>query len=127
MDISGFVTMIEGGIISASGLIKSGNAPYLNGVRYTVDLGIGDLQCANLFGGIYHLGLWTLDLEQSCLNGNSAPFSFDVLNNPRKYKLFARKGFSKDITKTEDNGTDAGFVNYNYNDSLKIVWTIKFY
>ena len=127
MDISGFVTMLEGGVAPVSGLIKTGTSPFFNGVRYYVDLGPGDLQCANLYGGIYHLGLWTIDLEQSCINGNSAPFSFDVLNNPRKYRLFARKGFSIDITKTEDSGTDAGFNNYAVDEDLRIFWTLKFY
>lgn len=127
MDISGFVTMLEGGANPVSGLIKTGTPPFANGVRYYVDLGPGDLQCANLYGGIYHLGLWTIDLEQSCINGNSAPFSFDVLNNPRKYRLFARKGFSIDITKTEDSGTDAGFNNYAVDEDLRIFWTLKFY
>ena len=128
MDYSGFVTRTATGVVNpASGLVKSGNQPYSTGVIYSVELGPGDLQCANLYGGIYHLGLWTVDLPESLRNGNTPPFAFDVLNNPRKYRLFAKKSFSIDITRNEDNGTFAGFTNYDLSENLRIIWRIKFY
>jgi hypothetical protein len=41
-------------------------------------------------------------MKESLLNGNTPPFAFSVLNNPRKYRLFCRKGVSKDLTYIED-------------------------
>jgi hypothetical protein len=128
MDYSGFVNKVA--IVGGDpedGLISGGTAPYSDGVLFQVELGPGDLQCANLYGGIYHIGLWTIDMEQSLLNGNTPPFEFDVLNNPRKYRLFCRKGFSIDLTRNEDNGSTPGFTNYGASTNLLIKWRIKFY
>lgn len=107
MDCSGFVTMIMSSVpngsygmsSTASGLCLSANSNFSsNGVvEYSVTLASGDLTFANAYGGIYHLGLWTIDMEKSLRNGNSPPFSFTVINNPRKYKLFCRKGLSKNL------------------------------
>jgi len=69
-----------------------------NGViEYSVSLASGDLTFANAYGGIYHLGLWSIDMEKSLRNGNTPPFTFSRLNNPRKYKLFCRKTLSKNL------------------------------
>lgn len=129
MDYSGFVNKVS--ILSTGdpedGLISSGIIPYSDGVLFQVELGPGDLQCANLYGGIYHIGLWTLDMNQSLLNGNTPPFEFDVLNNPRKYRLFCRKGFSIDLTRNSDDGSTPGFTNYGASTNLLIKWRIKFY
>ena len=128
MDYSGFVNKVA--IVGGDpedGLISSGTASYSDGVLFQVALGPGDLQCANLYGGIYHIGLWTIDMEQSLLNGNTPPFEFDVLNNPRKYRLFCRKGFSIDLTRNEDTGSNPGFINYGASTNLLIKWRIKFY
>lgn len=127
MDYSGFVTRVIGSTNSELGLISSGTIPYPDGVLYEVALGPGDLQCANLYGGIYHLGLWTIDMEQSLLAGNTPPFAFDVLNNPRKYRLFCRKGFTIDLTRNSDSGVTPGFTNYNASQNLVIKWRLKFY
>jgi hypothetical protein len=127
MDYSGFVTKVTG-TDPTLGLVKTVETyPYPDGILYEVSLGPGDLQCANLYGGIYHIGLWTIDMEQSLLNGNTPPFEFDVLNNPRKYRLFCRKGFSIDLTRNEDSGATPGFTNYNASNNLLIKWKIKFY
>jgi hypothetical protein len=138
MDASGFVNMIMSGSpgtttgyamsSSASGLcVSGGHAPItldtFGTVEYSVRLSKGDLQTVALYGGIYHLGLWTIDMKQSLLNGNTPPFAFSVLNNPRKYKLFARKGLTKDLCYTEDDGGSSGF--YGYED-LTIKWRLHF-
>ena len=78
----------------------------------------------NLYGGIYHLGLWTIDMNKSLRNGNTPPFAFSVLNNPRKYKLFARKGLSKNLCFINDNpGGATGFTNHT---DLTIKWRLHF-
>ena len=128
MDYSGFVNKVAtAGGDPEDGLISSGVVPYTNGILFQVELGPGDLQCANLYGGIYHLGLWTIDMEQSLLAGNTPPFAFDVLNNPRKYRLFCRKGFTIDLTRNSDSGGTPGFTNYDPSQNLVIKWRLKFY
>jgi len=103
MDIHGFVNAVPG-TDATSGLTTSSNADFSsNGtVEYAVTLSRSDALFAHAYGGIYHLGLWTIDMKESLLNGNTPPFAFSVLNNPRKYRLFCRKGVSKDLTYIED-------------------------
>jgi hypothetical protein len=127
MDVSGFVTHRYDENDSTQGLISTAiDGDGSIGVQYEVQLGPGDLQCANMYGGIYHLGLWTIDNEATLRNGNTPPYSFSVLNNPRKYRLFARKGFAVDLTQYQDDGTDEGFKSYGSSNNLTIKWNIRF-
>ena len=118
MDVSGFVNKVSGSD-STLGLTVSSNASFAsNGtVEYAVTLSKDDALFAHAYGGIYHLGMWTIDMKESLLNGNTPPFAFSVLNNPRKYKLFCRKGVSKDLTYNEDITS--------YSD-LTIKWRLHF-
>lgn len=136
MDVSGFVNMIMSSVpdstydmsSTASGLTLSAEAetsPNYEGweyVEYSVALAAGDVGHANIYGGIYHLGLWTIDLKKSLQNGNAPPYGFGVLNNPRKYRLFCRKGFTKNLCYIEDHTGDG---EDNYTD-LVIKWRIYF-
>jgi hypothetical protein len=118
MDVSGFITAVSG-IDPMSGLTTSSNTDFSsNGiVEYSTTLSKDDLVFLHAYGGIYHLGLWSIDMKQSLLNGNAPPFGFSVLNNPRKYKLFCRKGLSKDLTFTN---------NLSGYDDLNIKWRLHF-
>ena len=133
MDVSGFVTMVMSGSpgtttgygmsSTASGLCLSGSTGDSSGyIEYSVLMSPDDVGHANAYGGIYHLGLWTIDMKQSLLNGNTPPFGFSVLNNPRKYKLFARKGLSKNLCYVENHTTEGDL---NYTD-LTIKWRLHF-
>lgn len=135
MDVSGFVTMVMSGSpgtttgypmsSTASGLCVSGGADVTNSgiVEYSMLLGSGDVGFSNLYGGIYNMGLWTIDTKESRLAGNSPPYSFGPLDNPRKYKLFATKHLTKNLGYIQDNGTAAGAINYS---DLTIKWRIHF-
>ena len=115
MDVSGFVTTVMSSVPDAqyemsstsSGLCLSAPAEETNKgfpfVEYSLLIGSGDLQSVNHYGGIYHMGLWTIDMNESLLGGNTPPFAFSVLNNPRKYRLFCRKGLSKNLCYISDN------------------------
>ena len=115
MDVSGFVTTVMSSVPDAqygmsstsSGLCMSAPAEETNKgfpfVEYSLLIGSGDLQSVNHYGGIYHMGLWTIDMNKSLLGGNTPPFAFSVLNNPRKYRLFCRKGLSKNLCYITDN------------------------
>jgi len=127
MDVSGYVNMIMSSVprvgysmsSTSSGLCLSADSNFSsNGiVEYSVLLASGDLGYATMYGGIYHLGLWTIDMQKCLQNGNTPPFAFRQLNNPRKYKLFCRKGLSKSLTYTDNEIT--------LNDLL-IKWRLKF-
>jgi hypothetical protein len=135
MDVFGFVNMVMSGSpgtttgyamsSTASGLCVSGGADSTNSgiVEYSMLLGSGDVGYSNLYGGIYNMGLWTIDTEASRLAGNSPPYSFGPLDNPRKYKLFATKHLTKNLGFIEDNDTAAGAMNYT---DLTIKWRIHF-
>jgi len=146
MDASGFVTMVMsgtprtatapgGGYVyemssTLSGLCISGsnNVSSDGVVEYSLTIGSGDLGMANCYGGIYHLGLWSIDMNKSLRAGNSPPFSFDRLDNPRKYRLFARKGLSKNLCFINDypgGSRHAGQGWDNYTD-LIIKWRLHF-
>jgi hypothetical protein len=135
MDVSGFVNMVMSGSpgtttgyamsSTASGLCVSGGADSTNSgiVEYSMLLGSGDVGYSNLYGGIYNMGLWTIDTEASRLAGNSPPYSFGPLDNPRKYKLFATKHLTKNLGFIEDSGINPGCLNYS---DLTIKWRIHF-
>ena len=138
MDVSGFVNMVMSGSpgtttnyamsSGASGLcVSGGHAPVdmtnFGVVEYSLRLAKGDISTCNMYGGIYHLGLWTIDMNQSLRNGNTPPFVFSVLNNPRKYKLFCRKGLSKNLCFIQDHGANKGIENYK---DLLLKWRLHF-
>lgn len=130
MDVSGFLTTAMSSVPDgakypmvdiASGLCLSAPIEQTNQgfpfVEYSTMLSKDDVHSLNWFGGIFSLGLWTIDIKQSLLNGNTAPFAFSVLDNPRKYKLFCRKISSKDLTYIDK------FIHYQ---DLTIKWRIHF-
>ena len=80
-------------------------------------LAADDCLFANAYGGITDLGLWTIDTKKTLQAGNSAPFSFSVVNNPRQYKLFCRKGFSANIVAAN---------NITLYEDMTIKWRIHF-
>ena len=162
MDISGFVgqvyavggkttsnTHIASGTGQAwheytySGLVVSSDTLYAHdtrtavanggtGITYMVTIGSGDLGYSNLYGGIYTMGLWGIDNKATLAEGYTPPYSFNALNNPRKYKLFAKKTLSKNLAHIQDDlaaspwtglGGKAGALNYK---DLTIIWRLKF-
>jgi len=83
-----------------------------------------------LYGGVYHLGLWCLDVKQMLKEGHKPPFAFNPLNNIRKYRLFAKKTFNRDLIYLNDYLGLNGFKylleskNAQY---LVYQWTIRFF
>ena len=140
MDVSGFVNMVMSGSpgttagyamsSGGSGLcVSGGHDPTNSGtVEYTVMISADDMATTNAYGGIYHFGLWSIDMKESLQNGNTPPFAFSVLNNPRKYKLFARKGLSTNLCYIQDKSTGSSAAKSgtkNYTD-LTIKWRLHF-
>ena len=109
----------EGGLHVSGGIDATNSGT----VQYSMIVGSGDVGYSNLYGGIYNMGLWTIDMDESIKAGNTPPYSFGPLNNPRKYKLFATKHLTKNLGYIEDNGTNAGSLNYS---DLTIKWRLHF-
>ncbi len=91
-------------------------------VGYHVTLSGGDAGTASLYGGIFHMGLWALDIRSMLDNGLSPPFTFSPPPeiNGRRYRLFAKKTFNKDITYFSDS-----FTTYQ-SKAIGINWIIRF-
>ena len=128
---------------SVSGLVVYGADDFSGGglvqlkVTYISTVSGGDLLFAGLFGGIYTLGLWAVDIKESINNGATLPFTFNHLDNKIKYKLVARKTFTRDLTYIHDYLSYSGYKfleNKNSehgtpltdNNHLIIQWEIEF-
>jgi hypothetical protein len=128
IDYNGFITNISTAannptpnFISSAGsgvqLSALGNFASTGELVYGTRLAATDVAMLNINGGIYNIGLWTLDLQKSIQAGNSPPYSFSPLNNPRKYRLFCKKTFTKNLCESTD---------FQAPRALQIVWRIKF-
>lgn len=51
---------------------------------------LGDFISLALFGGITHIGIWCLDLKGMLAEGLNPPYSWDVLDTSKRYKLVAK-------------------------------------
>lgn len=91
------------------GALRSAESAFPSGVSLKWLLGAGDCGSLNLFGGLFHIGLWCLDIKEMLKEGNLPPYSFNPLNNIRKYRLFAKKTFNRDITLHNDSLGNSGF------------------
>jgi len=123
MDSSGFLTFAP--INGSRGKIAVTNAQYTSGALVSIEpnfsstgqvdvvwrLKGGDAGALLLYGGVYHLGLWCLDIKAMLKEGHKPPFAFNPLNNIRKYRLFAKKTFSKDLLYIKDA---YGLPGFNY-------------
>ena len=138
MDYSGFVNMIPrniavgnslGGssVTNVTGLCLFGDSNFSSTGRigYHVTLSGGDAGTASLYGGIYHMGLFVLDLDGLLQSGRTPPYAFSQTINTRQYRLFAKKTFNKDITYITDNGSNSGFAGYQ-SKAININWTLEF-
>jgi len=91
------------------GVIRSAEANFPSEVSLRWGLFAGECGSLSLFGGVYQIGLWCLDIKQMLKDGNTPPYSFNPLNNIRKYRLFAKKTFNRDLITYTDVGSDSGF------------------
>lgn len=131
MDYKGYCTMVTG-TDSTQGLTLSTNADYADTgeIIYQVTMASGDAIAAQLYGGIFNFGLWAIDINESLKAGNQPPLQFDVINNQRKYKLFARKDLSRSFTLLQDTYDSAGPTHYPATlasaPEVTITWKIYF-
>lgn len=126
-----YKTGIEGGNIlyASAGALRTVGSEFPVDVDVVLVIASGDAGALNLFGGVYHLGLWCLDIKEMLKQGYSPPFSFNPLNNIRKYKLFAKKTFNRDlISYTNNSAFKSMFVDGVFSNNVGIIikWKIRF-
>jgi len=151
MDSSGFLNFAPGNLIYQKtlyllslssvlfpdsiglGVIRSAESTFPSGISLRWCIHPADLGAYNLFGGISQIGLWCLDIKEMLKQGNNPPYSWSPLNNIRKYKLFAKKVFSKDLINYNDAAGNSGFINLfqtisGWENSLGMLinWDINF-
>ena len=61
----------------------------------------GDAGSLLLFGSCYHIGVYCLDLKEMLSLGITPPYSWNALNNSRKYKLVGKVSFWEDLIRTK--------------------------
>jgi hypothetical protein len=92
-------------------------------VSYSFTISSTDLLSLAAYKGVTNIGLWAFDQKETYKN-ESPPIDWSVPTNNRKYKLFAKKTFSEDLTTIQDNASkSAGIANYS---DLKIQWRLNF-
>tara|TARA_Y100000310_G_scaffold57390_2_gene52583 strand:- start:7098 stop:8249 length:1152 start_codon:yes stop_codon:yes gene_type:complete len=138
MDTSGFVNFVGSSTTDTalaagwSGLTVSANtainhalhASTTGEIAYKVIIGSGDVGACNLYGGIYNIGLWAMDLCKA-QKYNNPPFTFDPITNEKRYKLFSKKSLLDNISRTVDYGDpkDPGCNRY---EDLTLIWRLYF-
>lgn len=142
MDTLGYLTFAAGNnatnvSLSSASNYTSGALKVINSTSGSIDVLIplrtGDAGALLLYGGLYQLGLWVLDIRETLKQGITAPFPFNSLNNKRKYKLFAKKTFNKDLLFCTDYTGISGMRSLfaqggalNNEGSLTITWRLNF-
>jgi len=91
-------------------------------VVYNFSISSSDLLALAAYKGVTNIGLWTFDQKETYKN-ESPPIEWNTPTNNRKYKLFAKKVFSEDLTYIKDSGSLPGINNYV---DLNIQWRLNF-
>lgn len=146
MDASGFLTFAGSSTADHiayynaynfnDGVLRVPLADFPNKLRLGWYLGPGDAGSLLLFGGIYQIGLWALDIKEMLKLGYNPPFAFNALNNKRRYKLVAKKTFNRDLLYLNDYSSSGGFnLSFDFNTihpsyawwgGMRLDWDIYF-
>jgi len=113
------VSYTGGGLVDGSAAFIGSPA-----VCYNFTISSTDLLCLAAYKGFTNIGLWALDAKET-FKSEAAPVAWTTPTNNRKYKLFAKKVFSEDLTTINDAVAArlAGIKNYA---DLTIQWRINF-
>jgi len=128
--ISAADTNTLAGLAYTGGGLLEGSTAFLRRptVCYNFTVSAPDLKSLAAYKGVTNIGLWALDLKET-LKLEAAPIAWATPSNNRKYKLFAKKIFSEDLTYIQDIdaggllASDAGIANYS---NLNVQWRMNF-
>ena len=104
---------MQGGALSGGPCIYSGVAGVAvssGEVTLAVVPQLGDAAALAAVGGVSHLGVWCLDLCEMLKDGLTPPYSWDPLNNNRKYKLVSKTTLWDNLLSHEDAGLNSGLI-----------------
>jgi hypothetical protein len=106
MDKNGYLTISPSSVnenispfdyANGSLLVSSSNfSPSTAGLIVQTALQAGDAASLAAFGGVKHVGVYCLDLKDMLASGLTPPYTWDALNNNRKYKLVAKSTLLED-------------------------------
>jgi len=139
LDANGYLTIAPSGAISDSvspkpyvdgALILSSTSlfnPAQGGLAVDMNIVTGDLVGLVAFGGVNHVGIYCLDMEDMLASGLLPPYEWDALNNIRKYKLVNKVTSTVNLLQHRDSETDSGLVFLNEaTDGIRITIGLNF-
>ena len=105
--------------LSGSFLFSGANfTPSSGGFKLATVLQKGDAACMVAFGGIRHIGVYCLDLQSMLESGLTPPYSWNALNNNRKYKLVAKTTLWDNLMYNVDSTVNIGGTDYDQSGLL---------
>ena len=110
-----------------TGGLLDGSAAFIASpaVVYNFSISATDLLALAAYKGVTNIGLWAFNQKETYKN-ESPPIAWTFPTNNRKYKLFAKKVFSEDLTTIKDAGTDDGDAGIRNYVDLNIEWRLNF-
>ncbi len=139
LDVDGYLTIAPSGAISDSvspkpyvdgALILSSTSlfnPAQGGLAVDMNIVTGDLVGLAAFGGVNHVGLYCLDMEDMLASGLLPPYAWDALNNIRKYKLVNKVTSTVNLLQHRDNESGSGLYFLNEaTDGIRITIGLNF-
>ena len=110
-----------------TGGLLDGSAAFIASpaVVYNFSISATDLLALAAYKGVTNIGLWAFNQKETYKN-ESPPIEWHTPTNNRKYKLFAKKVFSEDLTTIKDAGTDDGDAGIRNYVDLNIEWRLNF-
>lgn len=92
-------------------------------VTYQHTIQFRDILACTLYGGANSIGLWSINVRDT-LKAEQPPFTFHPVLNKRKYRLFSKKVYSKNLFHMQDNGSSPGWSGSTR--PMTLVWKLKF-
>tara|TARA_R100000664_G_C2759710_1_gene149731 strand:- start:7250 stop:8269 length:1020 start_codon:yes stop_codon:yes gene_type:complete len=114
-DLAGGVSFENGSIVASSTIFD----PAEGLLTVQTSLRPGDNLSLAAFGGVKHFGIYCFDLKSMLASGLMPPYTWNALNNNRKYKLVAKATTLYDPLFHRDVGTSSGLLDgLNVNNVL---------
>ena len=89
-------------------------------VQITTWINGQDLKLFSVYGGLHQIGLWTYDMKTNLERRITPPIAWTKGKNIA-HRLFAKKTFTDNLVRVEDNGTSPGV---DYSGAMILKWTI---
>ena len=101
-----------GALVNGPCIFSSTDSISRGRVQLAVVAQLGDAAALALFGGVTHFGVWCLDFKAMLASGLTPPYSWNNLNNNRKYKLVAKVSFWENLMRNFDYSFPGQVISY---------------